>query len=70
MDKKNAERLDFIVRQALDVVAPTNFPLTNPDVLVRTQAEGGLNFVHGFWNFMDDLERLRTRQGPQGCRSV
>jgi polyhydroxyalkanoate synthase subunit PhaC len=67
VDKKNAERLDFLVRQELDVFAPTNFPLTNPDVLVRTQAEGGLNLVHGFWNFMDDLERLRTRQGPPGA---
>ena len=67
VDKKNAERLDFMARQALDVFAPTNFPLTNPDVLVRTQAEGGLNLVHGFWNFMDDLERLRKRQGPEGA---
>jgi polyhydroxyalkanoate synthase len=67
VDRKNAARLDFMVRQALDVFAPTNFPLTNPDVLVRTQAEGGLNLVRGFWNFVDDLQRLRTRQGPEGA---
>ena len=66
VDKKNAARLDFLVRQALDVFAPTNFLLTNPDILVRTQAEGGLNLVHGFWNFVDDLQRLRARQGPEG----
>ena len=66
VDKKNAARLDFLVRQALDVFAPTSFLLTNPDILVRTQAEGGLNLVHGFWNFVDDLQRLRARQGPEG----
>src|SRR4029079_10408003 len=41
VDKKNAERLDFLVRQALDVFAPTNFPLTNPGALVPPQAAGG-----------------------------
>jgi polyhydroxyalkanoate synthase len=66
VDKKNAARLDFLVRQALDVFAPTNFLPTNPDILVRTQAEGGLNLFQGFWNFVDDLQRLRARQGPEG----
>jgi len=67
VEKQNQRRVDFMMRQVLDVFAPTNFVLTNPDVLVRTQAECGLNLVHGFWNFLDDLERLRTRQAPEGA---
>ncbi len=67
VEKQNASRVDFMVRQALDVLAPTNFPLTNPDVLVRTQAESGLNLVRGFFNFVDDLQRLRSREAPEGA---
>jgi polyhydroxyalkanoate synthase subunit PhaC len=67
VEKQNASRVDFVVRQGLDVLAPTNFPLTNPDVLVRTQAESGLNLVRGFFNFVDDLQRLRSREAPEGA---
>jgi polyhydroxyalkanoate synthase len=66
VDKHNTERLDFMVRQALDVLAPTNFLLTNPDVLRRTAAEGGMNLMRGAMNFIDDLNRLKTREGPEG----
>lgn len=69
VERQNAERLDFITRQTLDVFAPTNFPLTNPDVLVRTQAEAGLNLVRGLWNFFEDLDRLRNREGPEGVEN-
>jgi polyhydroxyalkanoate synthase len=67
VDKQNARRVDFIMRQALDVFAPTNSVMTNPDVLVRTQAELGLNLVRGFWNFLNDVERSRSRKAPEGA---
>ncbi|MET0436109.1 MAG: alpha/beta fold hydrolase, partial [Devosia sp.] len=69
VERQNAERLDFITRQTLDVFAPTNFPLTNPDVLVRTRAETGSNLVRGLWNFFEDLDRLRNREGPEGVEN-
>ncbi|MBS0269432.1 MAG: poly-beta-hydroxybutyrate polymerase N-terminal domain-containing protein, partial [Proteobacteria bacterium] len=69
VERQNAERLDFIIRQTLDVFAPTNFPLANPDVLVRTEAEAGFNLVRGLWNFLEDLKRLRTREGPEGVEN-
>jgi len=69
VEKQNADRLDFITRQTLDVFAPTNFPLTNPDVLVRTQAEAGSNLVRGLWNFLEDLDRLRNKEGPEGVEN-
>jgi polyhydroxyalkanoate synthase len=67
VDKQNARRVDFMIRQALDVFAPTNFVMTNPDVLARTSAEFGFNLVHGFWNFIDDLKRFQTREPPEGA---
>ena len=47
----------FIARQLLDIIAPSNFLLTNPDLLEKTRAEGSLNFVKGLQNFADDWER-------------
>lgn len=66
-DRQNLNRVDFIVRQMLDVFAPTNFVATNPDVLSRTQSEAGLNLLHGYSNYLDDVKRLRTRQPPPGA---
>ncbi|WP_291163583.1 alpha/beta fold hydrolase [Hyphomicrobium sp.] len=69
VERQNAERLDFILRQVLDVFAPTNSLLTNPDVLLRTQAEAGFNLVRGLWNYLEDLKRLRDREGPDGSEN-
>ena len=63
-DKKHAQ-INFYTRQFVDAMAPTNFALTNPDVLKRTVDSKGENLVKGFQNILDDLERnegqLKTR---------
>jgi polyhydroxyalkanoate synthase len=59
--------LEFAGRQALDVLSPSNFLLTNPDVLKRTQTEGGQNLVRGFWNFIEDWERFANGRPPIGA---
>lgn len=64
--KQNQNRVDFMTRQALDVFAPANFVMTNPEVLARTQAEAGRNLVRGFFNYLDDLKRLRAREASEG----
>ena len=58
--------LEFASRQVLDVFAPSNFALTNPDILKRTQAEAGQNLVRGFWNFIEDWERAANGRPPIG----
>jgi polyhydroxyalkanoate synthase len=50
-------RVDFYTRQLVDAVAPSNFALTNPDVLKATFETGGANLIHGFENLLDDLEK-------------
>jgi polyhydroxyalkanoate synthase len=59
--------LEFASRQVLDVFAPSNFVLTNPDVLERTRAEAGQNLVRGFWNLVEDWERLANGRPPTGA---
>ena len=59
----------FIARQLLDVVSPSNFPLTNPDILSTTQAQNGANFWYGWLNWLDDAERTRADKPPIGSES-
>jgi polyhydroxyalkanoate synthase len=56
----------FSARQALDVFAPSNFPLTNPEVLKATVATGGMNLVRGFQYFLEDWERAVLQRPPVG----
>lgn len=52
----------FALRQILDTVAPTNFPLTNPEVIRKTLETGGINLVDGYHNWLKDLQVL-SRDG-------
>ena len=58
--------LEFASRQVLDVFSPSNFLLTNPDVLKKTYMEGGQNLLRGFWNFIEDWERFANGRPPVG----
>ncbi len=57
LDEHTAEKVDFYTRQFIDAMAPTNFAMTNPDVLRRTVETGGENLLQGLSNMLDDLER-------------
>jgi polyhydroxyalkanoate synthase subunit PhaC len=59
LDEKTARKLDFYTRQFVDAMAPSNFILTNPEVLKATLESGGENLVHGLENLLRDLERGR-----------
>jgi polyhydroxyalkanoate synthase len=59
----------FIARQMLDVVSPSNFPLTNPDILATTQVQSGANFWHGMLNWLDDTERTHADKPPVGAEA-
>ena len=59
--------LEFTARQILDVFAPSNFILTNPEILAATQKEGGQNFVRGMQNFIEDWDRLAGGKAPLGA---
>ncbi len=57
LDTETRRKIDFYTRQYIDAVAPTNFVLTNPEVLEETIRTGGDNLVKGLQNLLQDLER-------------
>jgi len=56
-DAREHARAVFYARQFADAIAPTNFVLTNPEVLRETLKSNGENLVRGLDNLLTDLER-------------
>jgi len=61
--------VSFAARQLLDMFSPSNNPLTNPQVVQRTLETGGMNFVQGWRNAMEDMARKATNQPPPGAEA-
>ncbi len=57
LDEKKKEKLRFQTKLFTDAMSPTNFVMTNPDVLNETMKTGGNNLVKGFENLLNDLKR-------------
>ncbi|MEX0387195.1 PHA/PHB synthase family protein [Spiribacter onubensis] len=57
VDPHHEEVVNFTVRQMLDVLSPSNFLPTNPEVLERTINENGWNLVRGASNWLEDAQR-------------
>ncbi|RKZ35052.1 MAG: class I poly(R)-hydroxyalkanoic acid synthase, partial [Gammaproteobacteria bacterium] len=55
MDEQTAKKVDFFTRQFVDALSPTNFVLTNPEVLRATVESSGQNLLNGLSNLLDDL---------------
>jgi polyhydroxyalkanoate synthase len=67
MPRQEQRVLEFTGRQLLDLLAPSNFVLTNPDVLRATLEQGGANLVQGALNFVEDCERAVSGKRPIGA---
>ena len=61
LDPKTAQKVDFYARQFVDAMSPSNFVLTNPEVLRKTAETGGENLLKGLSNLLSDLERGRGK---------
>jgi polyhydroxyalkanoate synthase len=59
LDPKTAKKVDFYARQFVNALSPSNFALTNPEVLRRVRETGGENLVRGLSNLLNDLEHGR-----------
>jgi len=61
LDPDTARKIDFYSRQMIDALSPTNFALTNPEVLRETAEKKGENLVRGMENLMADMKRGNGR---------
>jgi poly[(R)-3-hydroxyalkanoate] polymerase subunit PhaC len=66
LSKRHEDMVEFASRQLLDTISPSNFLLTNPEVLQRTLSRGGTNLIGGFQNLVQDWERAISGKKPVG----
>ena len=57
MDDKKAEQLVFHTRQFMDAVSPSNFAMTNPDVINAAIESKGESLLNGFNNMVEDFKK-------------
>src|SRR3954463_8383547 len=57
LSEESEKKVAFFTRQYVDALAPTNFLMTNPQVLRETLTSGGQNLVKGLNNLLSDIEK-------------
>jgi len=74
LDPHTRKKAEFYVHQITNAIAPSNFVLTNPEVLRETLASSGTNLVRGMAMLAEDIEAgngtLRIRQSDPANLTV
>src|ERR1700754_2448293 len=74
LDEHTRKKAEFYVLQITNALAPSNFVLTNPEVLRETLASNGDNLVRGMKMLAEDIEAgrgiLRIRQSDPSNLAV
>jgi polyhydroxyalkanoate synthase subunit PhaC len=61
LEPKEQQKVEFYTRQFVDALAPSNFVVTNPEVLRATLESRGENLLRGLKHMLEDLERGKGR---------
>jgi polyhydroxyalkanoate synthase len=74
LDPHTRQKAEFYMRQIANAVSPSNFVLTNPELLRETFASSGENLVRGMKMLAEDIEaghgELKIRQSDASQFSV
>lgn len=69
VSRHHEEVAAFTTRQWLDMSSPSNFLMTNPQVLKETLATGGANLASGFSNWSRDALAVLAEGKPRGVEA-
>jgi polyhydroxyalkanoate synthase len=57
LDERTRQKAEFYFRQLSSALSPSNFPMTNPEVVRETLATNANNLVQGMSHLVADMER-------------
>ena len=61
LDEHSQKKLHFYTRQWMDAIAPSNFPISNPEVLQASLESNGETILKGLMNLREDFNRGKGR---------
>lgn len=70
LDAESRQKARFAVRSFVDAMSPSNFALTNPQVLKRTMESRGENLLKGLANMLNDIAAGQLTQTKSGVFEV
>jgi polyhydroxyalkanoate synthase len=70
LDDESRQKMRFAVRNFVDAMSPSNFALTNPQVLKRTMETRGENLLRGLANMLNDISAGQLTQTKAGAFEV
>ncbi len=70
LDPHEKAKAQFHTKQFVDALSPSNFALTNPEVLARTRETGGANLMTGLEHLLDDLKSGRMKMTDETAFEV
>jgi len=70
VDEATRGRMRFMTKAFVDAMAPSNFALTNPQVLERAMETKGESLLHGLDHMLKDLERGQLTHVQPGAFEV
>ncbi|WP_235889354.1 PHA/PHB synthase family protein [Glacieibacterium frigidum] len=70
LDARDKAKALFHTKQFVDALSPSNYPLTNPEVLKATIDTGGENLLKGLDHLLDDLKAGRMRMTDETAFEV
>lgn len=70
VDDAEKEKLRFAAQAVADAMSPSNFALTNPEVMKKTLETGGENLLRGLEHMLRDLRRGQLTHVKEGAFDV
>jgi polyhydroxyalkanoate synthase len=70
VDDEAKKKMRFAVRNFVDAMSPSNFAITNPQVLKRTLETRGENLIKGLGNMLRDIAQGQLTQTKPGVFEV
>jgi len=70
VSRHHQHMVNFFTAQALDALAPSNWALTNPEVLRAAKASSGQSLIKGMQFFLEDLQEQFNTHADSGAQTL
>ncbi|MCP3677303.1 MAG: class I poly(R)-hydroxyalkanoic acid synthase, partial [Deltaproteobacteria bacterium] len=70
LDDNTRSKCTFYTKQYIDAISPSNFALTNPDVIRETIESKGQNLIRGLKNLTEDMKKGRISMTDESAFEI